>query len=237
VVYVVQIERRECRQLLTNGQRPLQLLEEAIPRFMYIKVYHWVNIRGKYADGFYNCMLDDQDGHIPSTLIMFTYTAFHLALLEWQKNNGVHPKASNLKLKADRPDLSTYFNYKNDGGRYASCCTATGGKLLTLPGVADTYAFLMNTWNTLPESYQQRVYNNTLATVKSQIQQAENPMPAVVIRVEATLVDNAILLDYLTSVVWLEEPEIGNTDPDIPITTNRRYAKLHLGMPGGSGDY
>jgi hypothetical protein len=76
--------------------------------------------------------------------------------------------------------------------------------LLTLPGVADTYTFLMNTWNTLPESYQQRVYNNTLATVKHQIQQAENPTPAVVISTEAASVDNAILLDYLTSKVALE---------------------------------
>jgi len=67
-----------------------------------------------------------------------------------------------------------------------------GRKLLTSPGVADTYTFLMNTWNTLPESYQQRVYKNTLATIKHQIQQAENPMPAEVISVEAARVDNAI---------------------------------------------
>jgi len=63
------------------------------------------------------------------------------------------------------------------------------------------YTFWMNTWNTLPESYQQRVYKTTLATVKHQIQQAENPMPAVVIWVEAAHVDDAILLDYLISVV------------------------------------
>jgi hypothetical protein len=36
----------------------------------------------------------------------------------------------------------------------------------------------------------------------------ENPTPAVVIRVEAARFDNAILLDYLTSEVVLEEPEI-----------------------------
>jgi hypothetical protein len=66
----------------------------------------------------------------------------------------------------------------------------------------------MNTWNTPPESYQQRVYNNTLATVKRQIQRVENPMPAVVISVEAARVDNAILRDYLTSEVALEEPDI-----------------------------
>jgi len=114
---------------------------------------------------------------------------------------------------------------------------ATGPKLLTLPGIADTYTFLMNTWNTLPESYQQRVYNNTLATVKRQIQQAENPTPAVVINMEAASVDNAILLNYLTSEVALEEPEIGSTDPNIPIDNNCTDDELPFGMPGGSGDY
>ena len=98
-------------------------------------------------------MIDDKDGHIPSPLIMFTCTALRHALLEWQKNKGVHPKASKSKLKADRPDLSNYFNYKNDGGKIASCCAAMCRKLLTSPGVVDTYTFLMNTWNTLPESY------------------------------------------------------------------------------------
>jgi len=114
---------------------------------------------------------------------------------------------------------------------------ATGPKLLTSPGVADTYTFLMDTWNTLPESYQQRVYNNTLATVKRQIHQAENPTPAVVISTEAASVDNAILLDYLTSEVALEEPEIGSTDPNIPIDNNCTDDELHFGMPGGSVDY
>jgi len=73
-----------------------------------------------------------------------------------------------------------------------------GRKLLTLAGIADMYTFLMNTWNTLPESYQQRVYKNTLATVKRHIQQEENPTPAEVIRTEEARVDNAILLNYLT---------------------------------------
>jgi hypothetical protein len=68
--------------------------------------------------------------------------------------------------------------------------------MLTSPGVADTDTFLMKTWNTLPESYQQRVYNNNLATVKRQIQQAENPTPAVVFSVQAVRVDNAIHLDF-----------------------------------------
>jgi hypothetical protein len=64
------------------------------------------------------------------------------------------------------------------------------------------------------------VYNNTLATVKPQIKQAENPTPAVVISVEAACVDNAILLDNLTSEVVLEEPEIGSTNSNIPIGNN-----------------
>jgi hypothetical protein len=115
-------------------------------------------------------MVDDKDGYIPSPLIMFTCTALRHVLLEWQKNKGVHPKASKSKLKVDRPDHSNYINYKHDGGKIPSCCAATGRKLLTSPGIADTYTFLMNTWNTLPESYQQRVYKNTLATVKRQIQ-------------------------------------------------------------------
>jgi len=99
-------------------------------------------------------MIDDKDGHIPSPLIMFTCTVWRHALLEWQKNKGVHPKASKSKPKAGRPDDSNYFNCKNDGGKIASCCAVMGRKLLTSPGVADTYTFLMNTWNTLLESYQ-----------------------------------------------------------------------------------
>jgi hypothetical protein len=126
---------------------------------------------------------------------MFTCTTLHHALLEWQKNKGVHPTASKSKLKADRPDGSNYFNHKNDGDKNATCCAAKGYNLLTLPGVADTYSFLMNTWNTLPESYQQKVYNNVLATVKHQIQQPEDPTPAMVISVKAAHVDNTILLD------------------------------------------
>jgi hypothetical protein len=185
---------------------------EAIPWCNYIKLYHQPNNRGKYADGFYHSMIDDMDGHIPSPLIMFTCTALRHAFLEWQKNKGIHPKASKSKLNADRPDRMNYINCKHDGGKIVSCCAVTGHKLLTSPGVADTYTLLMNTWNTLPESYQQRVYNNTLATVKPQIQQAENPTTAVVISVEAARVHNAILLHYLTSKVALEEPEIGSTD-------------------------
>jgi hypothetical protein len=140
-------------------------------------------------------MINDKDGHIPSPLIMFTLTMLRPALLEWQKNKGVHPKTSKSKLNEGRPDHSNYFNHKNDGGTIPSCWAVMGHKLLTLSGAADTYTVLMNTWNTLPESYQQRVYNNTLATVQCQIQQVENPTPAVVISVEAVRVHDAILLD------------------------------------------
>jgi hypothetical protein len=182
-------------------------------------------------------MINHKDRHIPSPLIMFTCTALHHALLKRQKNKGVHPKASQLKLKAGRPDRSNYFNHKNDGGKNASYSAATGPKLLTSPGVADAYTFLMNTWNTLPERYQQRVYNNTVATVQCQIQQAENPTPTLVVSTEAASVDNAILLDYLTSEVALEEPEIGSTNPNIPIDNHCTDDELHIRMPGGSGNY
>jgi hypothetical protein len=58
----------------------------------------------------------------------------------------------------------------------------------------------------------------------------------VVISTEAASVHNAILLDYLTSEVSLEEPEIGCTDPNIPIDNNCTDDELHLGMPVGSVD-
>jgi len=182
-------------------------------------------------------MIDDKDGHIPSPLIMISCTALRHALLEWHKNKGVHSKASKSKLKADRADRSNYFNCKNVSGKIASFCAVTGRNLLTSPGVADKYTFLVNTWNTLPQSYQQRVYNNTLATVDSQIQQAESLPPAMVISVEAAHVDNAILLDYLTSEVALEEPEIRSTDHNIPIDNNYTHDELHFRMPGGSGHF
>jgi hypothetical protein len=57
-------------------------------------------------------------------------------------------------LKADRHDYSNGFNFKNVGGPKAACGVATGHNMLTLSGVACMYTFLMNTWNTLPESYQ-----------------------------------------------------------------------------------
>jgi len=61
-------------------------------------------------------------------------------------------------------------------------------------------------------------------------------MPAVVISVEAVRVDNTVLLDYLTSEVALEEPEIGSTDPNTPMDNNCTDDELHFGMPGGSRD-
>jgi hypothetical protein len=114
---------------------------------------------------------------------------------------------------------------------------ATGRKLSTSPGVSDTDKFWINTWNTLPESYQQRVYNNTPATVKRLIQQTENPTPAVVISTEAASVDHAVLLDELTSEVALEEPEIGSTDPNIPMDNNCTDDELHFGMTRVSRHY
>jgi len=100
-----------------------------MPQFIYMKFYHRANNRGKYADGFYNSMINDKDSHIPSPLIMFICTPLRNALLEWQKNNGVHPKTSMSKLKVDRADRSIFFNYNNDRGKKASCCATTGRKL------------------------------------------------------------------------------------------------------------
>jgi hypothetical protein len=95
----------------------------------------------------------------------------------------------------------------------------------------------MNTWNRQPESYQQTVYHNTVAPVKRQIQQAESPMLAMVISVEAAPLDNAVLLDYSTTEVVLEELEVGSTDPNVPTDNSCTDIKLYLGMPHGSADY
>jgi hypothetical protein len=70
-------------------------------RFIYIQFDHRANIRGTYADGLQNSMIDAKDGHIPSPLIMSTCTVLRHALLQWQKNKGVHPKASKSKLEVD----------------------------------------------------------------------------------------------------------------------------------------
>jgi hypothetical protein len=58
----------------------------------------------------------------------------------------------------------------------------------------------------------------------------------VVISVEAACVNNAILLNWLTSKVVLQEPEIRSTDRNIPIDKDSTNDQLHFGMPGGSGD-
>ena len=70
-------------------------------------------------------MINNKDSHLPSPLIMFTCTVLRHDLLEWQKNKGVHPKASKLKLRAGRPDRSNYFNHKNDSGKHVSCCNGS----------------------------------------------------------------------------------------------------------------
>jgi hypothetical protein len=108
--------------------------------------------------------------------------------------------------------------------------------LLSSAGVADTYTLLRNTWNTLPESNQQMVYNNTLAIVKCQIQHAENPTPTVEISEGKARVEHVIHLDYLTSEVGIEEPEFGSTGPNIQIDNNSTDNELHFRMAGGSGD-
>jgi len=140
-------------------------------------------------------------------------------------------------LKANRPDSSNYFNYKNGCVENTSCCAATGKIFLTLPGVAAMYTFLLNTWKTILESYQQRVNKNTLAAVKRQIQQVEDPLSAMMIDVEAARVENAIFLHYLPSKVALKYLEIGCTDPNIPIDNHCLDVQPHFGMPEVSGEY
>jgi hypothetical protein len=93
----------------------------------------------------------------------------------------------------------------------------------------------MKSCNTLPESDQQRVYTNTLGIVKRQIHQAETAIPPVVISFEATDVDHAILLDYWTAEVALDEPEIRGTDLNIRIANNYTAVKLHLDCQGNVG--
>jgi hypothetical protein len=83
VVYAVQIERSESRNMITNCKRPLYFLADAIQQFIYTKFYHRANNRGKYADGFCTSMIKDKDSYIPSPLIMLTCTALRHALLEW----------------------------------------------------------------------------------------------------------------------------------------------------------
>jgi len=58
----------------------------------------------------------------------------------------------------------------------------------------------------------------------------------MVISVEAVSVDNAIVVDYLTSKVALEEREIGSTDPNIPTDNDCTNDEPHFSMPEGSGN-
>lgn len=69
---------------------------------------------------------------------------------------------------------SRLLDQQNDGGKNASCSPGIVVKLLPSSGIAETATFLMNTGNTLLESYQQRLFENTLTTGNSQIQQADN---------------------------------------------------------------
>ena len=151
-MYAAQIQPRESENLLTNCQCPVHILAEEVVRFVYIKFYHRANNCCQFADEFHNSIINDKDRHIPSPLITFTCTALRHTRLEWQKIKGVHPKDSRSTLNADSPDGSKCFNYRNDGGKNASCCSATGCMLVTSPCVAQSYIYLMNTWNTLPES-------------------------------------------------------------------------------------
>ena len=140
-------------------------------------------------------------------------------------------------MKGHKPDRSNYFNYKHDHGKNPSCRAATCYMLLSSLGIADTYTFLINTLNKLPESYQQLVYKNPLATVKCKIQHEEDATPPEVMMMEAAHVAKPICLAYMTSNVALEEPEIRGTDPSIPRDDYFMDDELHLGMPGGCEEY
>jgi hypothetical protein len=55
--------------------------------------------------------------------------------------------------------------------------------------------------------------------------------------VKAIRVDNAILRDYLTCKVALEEPGSGRTDPNIRVDNNCTDRAVHSGITGGCGEY
>jgi len=158
-------------------------------------------------------------------------------LLEWHKNKGVGPKASKSKLNADSPDGSNDFTYQNDFCKNASTFDAMGPTMFTLPDVVHAYTFFL-----IPGTHYWRATNK--GCIKTLLLQSRvisgrrrNPTPAVVIRVEAIHVDNAILLDYLTCKVALEEPESGSTHPNIGIDNNCADPAVHSGITGGSGEY
>jgi hypothetical protein len=77
--------------------------------------------------------------------------------------------------------------------------------------------------------------NITRDPVKGHIKHPENRTPAVVISVEAAHVSNVDYLEYLASVLGLQEPDIGSTVPNIRIDTNSTDDEHHFAMPGVSG--
>jgi hypothetical protein len=108
------------------------------PQCFYLKLYHRVNNCCNYEVRLYNSMIDDKDGHMLSPMFMFTCTMLRHALQERQKKKGVHPKATQSQLSADRPDRSNYLNHRNNSCTIASCCAAMGPTVVTSPGVANT---------------------------------------------------------------------------------------------------
>jgi len=67
---------------------------ESITWFGIIKVHHRTITSGKYAAGCDDSLIDDKNSHIHRSLIMFIFNTVRHALLEWQKNKGVHPNCS-----------------------------------------------------------------------------------------------------------------------------------------------
>jgi hypothetical protein len=140
-------------------------------------------------------------------------------------------------LKAETTDCWNNFNHNNHGGKNAASCAAIGRKMLASPGVTDMYKILLNTVNPLLVSYTQRVYKNSLATVKRQIKEVENPTPAGVNNVEAADLRNANCVGYLTSDVRVDQREISSTEPNSPIDNNCTEDELHIVMQGRGRDY
>jgi hypothetical protein len=62
-------------------------------------------------------------------------------------------------------------------------------------------------------------------------------MPAVFIYVKGAFMDNAILLEYLTSNVAVTKPEIGCTHITVMVNSQFRDDKLYIWMAGDSGDF
>jgi hypothetical protein len=70
--------------LINNGYGALYFLAEEILLCIHNKFPYRANYRGRYADGLNNSMIDDNDSHTPSPLILFTCTALRHTLLVWQ---------------------------------------------------------------------------------------------------------------------------------------------------------